>query len=493
MSRTGAAKAGPQAFLKARALMFPRRADRGRAFGARACMKARAMVSEIGAADNARMLRARLDFLITTLPITTWINPSWAALSVLPFAGFVPVFGTIAPWRLLLAVGLHVVNSFVAVRLSTDYRRDRSNDMAWLRIIIGFQTLIGASWGLFVWLVWANGNPVNNVLIEAVVVSLLWVYVFSRGTHLAVLLAVMTPTALLAIARFLYHPGTIAWPLTLIVAVTYIYSVAFAHITRLRYDAMLRTKFAIDDLAVELRSARDEALIKRFEAEAAILGFSDLIANERLGPVGTARYREYANDINSSGSHLLSLINDILDIAKIESGKMELEPRLLNPRNVIEQALLVVLSRAREKDQLVRAEIEEDAAGLVADERALKQIVINLTSNAVKFTPDGGTILVSGRRMPDGGYEIRVEDNGPGIPAELLDNVFVPFNQIDNRYSRQAGGTGLGLSLVRGLTNLHGGRAWIESEEGAGVKACVYFPPALHSPITSQEKERLRA
>ena len=472
------------------------------------------MVSEIGAADNARMLRARLDFLITTLPITTWINPSWAALSVLPFAGFVPVFGVIAPWRLLLAVGLHVVNSFLAVRLSTDYRRDHSNDMAWLRIIIAFQTLIGASWGLFVWLVWANGNPVNNVLIEAVVVSLLWVYVFSRGTHLAVLLAVMTPTALLAIARFLYHPGNIAWPLTLIVAVTYMYSVAFAHITRLRYDAMLRTKFANDDLAVELRSARDEALKKRFEAEAAnaskttflanmshelrtplnaILGFSDLIANERLGPVGTARYREYANDINSSGSHLLSLINDILDIAKIESGKMELEPRLLNPRHVIEQALLVVLSRAREKDQLVKAEIEEDAAGLVADERALKQIVINLTSNAVKFTPEGGIILVSGRRMPDGGYEIRVEDNGPGIPADLLDNVFIPFNQIDNRYSRQAGGTGLGLSLVRGLTNLHGGRAWIESEEGAGVKACVYFPPALHSPVALPEKERLRA
>ena len=172
---------------------------------------------------------------------------------------------------------------------------------------------------------------------------------------------------------------------------------------------------------------------------------------------------------------------------------MELEPRLLNPRHVIEQALLVVLSRAREKDQLVKAEIEEDAAGLVADERALKQIVINLTSNAVKFTPEGGIILVSGRRMPDGGYEIRVEDNGPGIPADLLDNVFIPFNQIDNRYSRQAGGTGLGLSLVRGLTNLHGGRAWIESEEGAGVKACVYFPPALHSPVALPEKERLRA
>jgi two-component system cell cycle sensor histidine kinase PleC len=172
---------------------------------------------------------------------------------------------------------------------------------------------------------------------------------------------------------------------------------------------------------------------------------------------------------------------------------MELEPRRLSPSAVIEQALLVVLSRAREKDQNMKTDIEEDALGLFADERALKQIVINLTSNAVKFTPPGGTIDVSGRRMPDGGYEIRIEDNGPGIPAELLDNVFVPFNQIDNRYSRQAGGTGLGLSLVRGLTNLHGGRAWIESEEGAGVRACVYFPPALNSSVVEPVNKRLRA
>jgi len=472
------------------------------------------MVSGIGTADKARMLRARLDFLITTLPVTTWINPSWAALSVLPFTGLVPTFGVIAPWRLLLAVGLHVFNSIIAVWLSKEYRRDHSNDKAWLGNLTAFQGLVSVSWGLFAWLLWANDNPVNHVLVVVVIVAILWVYAFSRGTHLGVLLAATTPTALLTIARFHYHPSEIAWPLTMIVAVTYLYSVAFAHISRLRYDAMLRTKFANDDLAVELRSARDEALKKRFEAEAAnaskttflanmshelrtplnaILGFSDLIGNERLGPVGTARYKEYANDINSSGSHLLSLINDILDIAKIESGKMELEPRQLNPRTVIEQALLVVIARAREKEQLLKVEIEEDSTGLVADERALKQIVINLASNAVKFTPSGGKILVSGLRLADGGYEIRVEDNGPGIPADLLDTVFVPFNQIDNRYSRQAGGTGLGLSLVRGLTNLQGGRAWIESDAGAGVKAFVYFPPTLPCTVVDADKELLRA
>jgi two-component system cell cycle sensor histidine kinase PleC len=477
-------------------------------------MNERAMVSEIGTADKPRMLRARLEFLVTTLPITTWVNPTWAAVSVLPFTGLVPLFGTVAPWRLVVAIGLHIVNSFIAVRMSAEYRRDHSNDAAWLSRITAFQGLVSVGWGLFAWLMWVNGNPVNHVVIVVMLVAIAWCYAFTRAMHLGVLLAATTPTTLLAIARFLYHPGDIGLPLTMIVAVTYFASVGFAHISRLRYDSMLRTKFANDDLAVELRSTRDEALKKRFEAEAAnaskttflanmshelrtplnaILGFSDLIGNERLGPVGTARYKEYANDINSSGSHLLSLINDILDIAKIESGKMELELQLLNPKVSIEQALLVIHSRAREKGQKLTAEIEEDAIGLVADERALKQIVINLTTNAVKFTPAGGAITVSGRRMADGGYEIRVEDSGPGIPAELLDIVFVPFNQVDNRYSRQSGGTGLGLSLVRGLTNLHGGRAWIESEEGAGVKACVYFPPALHGQVALLEKERLRA
>ena len=123
------------------------------------------MGSEVVQNDKARMLRARLDFLITTLPVTTWINPSWAALSALPFTGLVPMFGTIAPWRLILAVGLHVLNSFVAIRLGAEYRHGHSNDAAWLRRITAFQALVGTSWGLFAWLLWANGNPVSRAIV----------------------------------------------------------------------------------------------------------------------------------------------------------------------------------------------------------------------------------------------------------------------------------------------------------------------------------------
>jgi two-component system cell cycle sensor histidine kinase PleC len=221
----------------------------------------------------------------------------------------------------------------------------------------------------------------------------------------------------------------------------------------------------------------------------AILGFSDLIAHETLGPVGTARYREYAVDINSSGAHLLSLINDILDVAKIESGKMDIEPHALDPKAVVERSLVVVAAQARDKNQHLKVDIAAGGAVLHADERALRQIVINLANNAVKFTPVGGNITVSGGPTADGGYEICVEDDGPGVSPDMLERIFLPFNQADNRYSRTTGGTGLGLSLVRGLAELHGGRAWIESDVGAGVRAYVYFPVG----IADAASERARA
>jgi two-component system cell cycle sensor histidine kinase PleC len=208
----------------------------------------------------------------------------------------------------------------------------------------------------------------------------------------------------------------------------------------------------------------------------AILGFSEIIAQECFGPVGSARYKEYAGDIHSSGAHLLSLINDLLDVAKIEAGKMEIAPHPLDARRTFDIALKLIGAKARERQQTLAIEVDAAAPPLYADERALKQILINLCSNAVKFTPEGGKITVRAELARCGGFQISVQDNGPGIPREKLDKIFTPFNQVDNRYDRQAGGTGLGLALVRGLAELHGGRAWLESEPGKGCCAYVVLP-----------------
>jgi two-component system cell cycle sensor histidine kinase PleC len=192
--------------------------------------------------------------------------------------------------------------------------------------------------------------------------------------------------------------------------------------------------------------------------------------------VGSERYRDYAGDIHSSGAHLLSLINDLLDVAKIEAGRMDISATPLAAERVFDIALKLIGTKAREKDQALVIAVEETAPPLYADERAVKQILINLVSNAVKFTPTDGRIEVIGGRAANGDFQILVRDNGPGIPRDKLDKIFEPFSQVDNRFDRQAGGTGLGLALVRGLAELHGGRAWLESEFGKGCSVFVTLP-----------------
>jgi len=217
----------------------------------------------------------------------------------------------------------------------------------------------------------------------------------------------------------------------------------------------------------------------------AILGFSEIIAQECFGPVGSQRYKEYAGDIHSSGAHLLSLINDLLDVAKIEAGKMEIAPHPLDAKRTFDIALKLIGAKARERQQTLAIEIDPACPPLYADERAIKQILINLCSNAVKFTPEGGKITVRAELARCGGFQISVQDNGPGIPREKLDKIFTPFSQVDNRYDRQAGGTGLGLALVRGLAELHGGRAWLESEPGKGCCAYVVLPAGAQAEIVA--------
>jgi two-component system, cell cycle sensor histidine kinase PleC len=448
--------------------------------------------------DRERMMQARLDMIVAQLPIGAWLNPGWAFVSIIPYMGFFPALGHVPPWHLVVAMGVHLFNSVLANVLYRQYRRNPNDAKTWFQKLTAFQSLVGVSWGLLLWLLWVDGNETNNIAVLVPIVAVLWVYAHTRVMHIAIYFTGMGPTAVLALARFLTASGDVT-PAMAIFFLTLLYTFLQALGAARQIEILLRTRFANDDLTNQLRETRDEALKKRFEAEAAnaskttflanmshelrtplnaILGFSDIIANETFGPVGTPRYREYAGDINASGTHLLAIINDILDIAKIESGKMEVEPSLFNPRIVIQSALRVLLVRAREKRQSMRVHIADDVSECFADERAFKQIIINLGTNAVKFRQEGGEIVISGRRMADGGFELCVADNGPGISPALLDRIFTPFNQIDNRYNRQEGGTGLGLSLVRGLAELHGGRAWIETEIGAGVRAYVTFPPA---------------
>jgi PAS domain S-box-containing protein len=207
----------------------------------------------------------------------------------------------------------------------------------------------------------------------------------------------------------------------------------------------------------------------------AIIGFADMIAGRLLGPQSD-KYFEYAEDISGSAHHLLGVINDILDVSKIESGRLELELQQHESQDLVDDSLRLVRGRAREaRLQLVNA-LPDDLPPMLVDARAVKQILINLLSNAVKFTPAGGSVTVDGRLTGDGGMILTVSDTGIGIAEENLERVFEPFWQADAGI-RRSEGSGLGLNICRKLIDLHGGSIGVSSVPQQGTCVTVSFPP----------------
>ena len=198
----------------------------------------------------------------------------------------------------------------------------------------------------------------------------------------------------------------------------------------------------------------------------AIIGFSEVLMEKMFGELNE-RQEEYLNDIFTSGKHLLNLINDILDLSKIEAGKMELEPSSVNLRELLEGSLVVVKERALAHGISLSLDMSDDIDTLIADERKVKQIVFNLLSNAVKFTPDKGKVGIKARQ-DDGAVEIAVWDTGMGIAAEDQQRVFEEFQQVGETLTGKPEGTGLGLALTRRLVELHGGTIRLESTPGEG-------------------------
>jgi cell cycle sensor histidine kinase DivJ len=232
----------------------------------------------------------------------------------------------------------------------------------------------------------------------------------------------------------------------------------------------------------------------------AIIGFSEVMAHEMFGPLGTARYQEYARLIHESGGHLLELINGILDMSKIEAGKFELTEEIFNLEETAGQALRFVKLQADRKGVALGMNISEDARRIFADRRAVKQVLVNLLTNGVKFTPRGGDIRVAGR-MTAGGIEIVVTDSGIGIAPADLERLGRPFEQVDGAHVRAQEGTGLGLALVKALAQMHGGEAVIQSTLGVGTTVTVRLPHAavgkkgehVETPILRKPVVALRA
>ncbi|ACJ00097.1 non-motile and phage-resistance protein [Rhodospirillum centenum SW] len=208
----------------------------------------------------------------------------------------------------------------------------------------------------------------------------------------------------------------------------------------------------------------------------AIIGFSEIIAAQSLGPIGNPAYAEYASDIHDSGRVLLDVINEILDLSAIETGRRELKERTVDIGRVVRGSLRLIRERALQGGVTLETALDETLPLVRADETALKQILSNLLSNAVKFTPPGGRITAGARETEDGRMLLTVRDTGIGMRPEDLAHAMEPFRQVEKPLTRHAGGAGLGLPLVKALVDLHGGSFELESTPDAGTLASVWLP-----------------
>jgi two-component system cell cycle sensor histidine kinase PleC len=252
-----------------------------------------------------------------------------------------------------------------------------------------------------------------------------------------------------------------------------------AHLLKAAEDANLAKSRFLSNMSHELRTPLN-----------AVIGFADLMAEAAFGPHAHPKYAEYARDITDAGRHLLSLVNDILDLSRVADGNLEIVPTPVDPRRALVRAVRAIWPSVRSARLRLRVHAVRRAPLLLADQKALHQILLNLLSNAVKYTPPGGRIglrLVTGE---DGRMEIRVEDDGPGIRPEILDQIGRPFVRADDAYTSSRAGVGLGLAISIGLARAMGGDLVIRSRDGEGTMAILRMPAAGSSATPQRLRDR---
>lgn len=217
----------------------------------------------------------------------------------------------------------------------------------------------------------------------------------------------------------------------------------------------------------------------------AVIGFADVMRSEIFGPLGSERYREYAQNIFQSGQYLLDLVSDVLDMSKIEAGRLDLSLEPVAPGDLIAQARLLLRAQAQARDILIVIDGKDDLPWIEVDPLRMKQVLLNLIGNAIKFTPRGGRITIRAGLLPDGGMAIAIADTGVGIAATDIPKAFEIFGQIEGAHQESLRGAGLGLPLSRRLVELHGGRLELASDPGLGTTVTIILPPERVSRLAA--------
>jgi two-component system, cell cycle sensor histidine kinase PleC len=402
------------------------------------------------------------------------------------------------------AIGFLVVLSVMAITLALSQRflrqdPDEVSLKAWRRQFVLAEALQGASWILALQALIQVEAPGIQSFILFILLIVAAITAMLSATIPAAVYAGFVPLSAWAIGFAWTHRQVDALILALMTVSAQLFFVFLAN--RL-YSSALTNFYARaekDALFVELEQAKansDEARRRAEEANLAksrflatmshelrtplnaILGFSEVMKNEVFGPHASPTYREYAGDIHGSGQHLLTLINEILDLSRIEAGRYELNEEALYLAYIVDDCRHMMNLRAKAKNQIVKVAIDPSLPRLWADERAVRQIVLNLLSNAIKFTPQGGEIMIKVGWTSSGGQYVSVKDTGPGIPEEEIPIVMSSFGRGSLAIKAAEQGSGLGLPIVKGLVDLHGGGFRLKSKPREGTEVIVTFPAA---------------
>ena len=440
-----------------------------------------------------RLHAFQISLSVEAIRDTALSSPLWAIIMVALFGGILPDLGNTSfarswPWIALCSVV--AITVFVLSRIIKSKARVNGLEGSyWRPLVIAAYFLVAATWSLVSLIFWQPGNIANHCFLLLVAIAAVSLFLTSRSGQFVMVIAATLPNLGMVWAQFLRQE---LWFDTVLAVVLPIWAIQL-HLDSWRACRTVavahRTRLEMEALVTELAFARDEAarankakslFLANMSHELrtplnAILGFSEVIMRRSLGKNADDRYSEYAGDILRSGRHLLGLINDVLEIAKIEAGKLELDRQWLDANAIMGDCASIFAERAQANGVTLKSEATPEDLRIFADERAFRQMAINLLSNAVKYTPEGGRIEAA-VCAHQGGIGLSVRDTGCGIPEDQLARMFQPFEQLDNRYGRANGGTGLGLTLVRALSELHGGHCRIESEVAKGTYVMVFLP-----------------
>ena len=411
---------------------------------------------------------------------------------------YVSSSSALAAWT-LFTLSIHGLNILLA-RKAGRSEITPLNLARWTRLLILSQCAMGVCWALFSFQECDTcGNQSFLFYKGAVLLVVLSVTAMSNILLRRAVLFAFIPTVAALVYQVMESRDPFVIGMTATVTTALIF---FIHITdRLYQNSLSLSSFQSekDDLIAELEVAKsmsDEARRRAEEANMAksrflasmshelrtplnaILGFSEVMANEVLGPLNNALYKEYSGDIHRSGQHLLNLINEILDLSRIEAGKYELNEGSLNLLELAEDCLGMVQLRARAKNISVSHQFEPALPQVWADEKAMRQVVLNLLSNAVKFTPQGGEIMLKVGWTAGGGQYVAIRDNGPGIAEDEIPVVLSAFGQGSIAIKSAEQGTGLGLPIVQAILAKHGGEFKLKSKLREGTEVIAILPPS---------------